>query len=447
MRRPLLVTAVLAVATAAAIASYEVIRDRDYRALLAQGDAALRADQSVAAVEAYSGAAALRPDSMLPRLRRGEAYQRRGDLDAAVRDFRDAAALDASATRPREELGDVLYALRRYARAADAYASALTLDDRLTRVEYKRGLALYRAGDARGAVTVLAKPSQSADATAEVFYVLGLALRDLGRSADAQRALEKAIAMSPGFTAAREELADFYRDEHRRSDAVAELQVLAGLQRDRVERQINVARTQAAAGRIEPAIVTLGAALEQAPDNTRVYEALGEVWLQDAESRGDAVALNKALQALERAAGANASSHTLTLFGRALLRRGQVDRAEQTLQLATTRYPVDPGAFYHYALAAERQKHLEAARQALIDYSALQGDDDHATETAARIASLSMRLGDPATAAAWLTHAVAASGAAASDPALLAALATAQQQAGLTVSRRPARRGAGASGR
>ena len=30
----------------------------------------------MSAIEAYSGAVALRPDSMLPRLRRGEAYQR-----------------------------------------------------------------------------------------------------------------------------------------------------------------------------------------------------------------------------------------------------------------------------------------------------------------------------------------------------------------------------------
>src|SRR3982751_4321752 len=114
MRRLLLLIAVLAAAAVVATVAYGVVRDRDYRTLLNRGDSALRGEQVVAAIEAYSGAVALRPDSMLARLRRGEAYQRRGDLDAAVRDFRDASSLDAAATRPREDLGDTLYQLQRY---------------------------------------------------------------------------------------------------------------------------------------------------------------------------------------------------------------------------------------------------------------------------------------------------------------------------------------------
>ena len=100
MRRALLALAVLTLAAMAATIAFQVIRDRDYRALLAHGDDSLRSDLPFPAVEDYSGAVALRPDAMLPRLRRGEAYQRRGDLEAAVRDFRDAAALDLAATRP-----------------------------------------------------------------------------------------------------------------------------------------------------------------------------------------------------------------------------------------------------------------------------------------------------------------------------------------------------------
>src|SRR5436190_20698856 len=125
MRRILLLTAVLIAAGAVVTAAFAVIRDRDYRAQLSRGDAALRSEQNVSAIEAYSGAVALRPDSMLPRLRRGEAYQRRGDLEAAVRDFRDAAGLDQAATRPREDLGDALYQLQRYQRAVEACGTAL----------------------------------------------------------------------------------------------------------------------------------------------------------------------------------------------------------------------------------------------------------------------------------------------------------------------------------
>ncbi len=428
MRRVLVLIAVLTAAAGAATVAYEVIRDRDYQALLASGDAALRGDQTFPAVEAYSGAVALRPDSMLARLRRGEAYQRRGDLDAAGRDFRAAADLDLAATRPREELGDVLYQLQRYQRAAEAYETALSLDDRLTRVDYKLAIARYRAGDARSAITALARTSQGPDATAEMHYLLGLAFRDMGRTVDAQHAFEKAIAMSPGLIAAREELAELYASQHRRADVLDQLQVLAGLERDRVERQIDVALAQSSAGHTEPAVVTLGTALERAPEDPRVYQALGLVWLQDAETRNDRLALNKAIEALERAgSGTSVTSEALTLFGRALLRDGQNDRAEQILQAATTRYPVAPSAFFYYAAVAERQKHFDAARQALIDHAALQGEDGDETNRATRIAALSMRLNDPASAVRWLQRVDAAGNA---DAKVLASLADAEMKAG-----------------
>ena len=393
MRRALLAVAVVSIAVVGAVVAFEVIRDRDYRMLLNRGDAALRAEQTVPAIESYSSAVTLRPDSMIAHLRRGEAYQRRGDLDAALRDFRDAASLDSAATRPREELGDVFYQLRRYQRAVEAYESVLAIDDRLARVDYKLALARYRAGDNRGAVTALSRSSQSPEATAEMQYLLGLAYRDSNRPADAQRAFEKAIAMSPGLIPAREELADLYRTRARRADHLDQLQLLAGLDRNRVEREVVVALAEANAGRVEPAILTLGTALERTPDDPRIYQAIGQVWLQDAEARNDRLALNKALEALERAAtGSNASSETLTLLGRALLVQGQTERAEQVLQTATMRFPVDAAAFKYYSLAAERMKHYAVARQALLDLSALEGDDANAAERETHIAALTKRL-------------------------------------------------------
>ena len=69
MKRALVLIAVLAAtAVAAALAYQAAARDRDYRGLLARGDAPLRIDQTFGALEAYSGAIALRPDSMLAHL-------------------------------------------------------------------------------------------------------------------------------------------------------------------------------------------------------------------------------------------------------------------------------------------------------------------------------------------------------------------------------------------
>jgi len=81
----------------------------------------------------------------------------------------------------------------------------------------------------------------------------------------------------------------------------------------------------------------------------------------------------------------------------------------------------------HYATAAERLNHLDAARQALIDYGALAGDDAQSLARATRIAALSMRLNDPASAIRWLQK---ASDAKPSDGKVLLSLADAQFRVG-----------------
>src|SRR3954468_9190736 len=99
--------AVAALVGATVLGWFEVRQARDFRRLLAVGDAALARDQTSAAIEAYSGAIALRRDSMLGRLKRGDASRRRGEHRPALRDLEQAAALDPTAPRPIELLGDV----------------------------------------------------------------------------------------------------------------------------------------------------------------------------------------------------------------------------------------------------------------------------------------------------------------------------------------------------
>jgi tetratricopeptide (TPR) repeat protein len=429
MRRFLLVALAFIVAILGAVTYEAVTRDRDYQAQIARGDTALAEDQTFAAVEAYSVAVGFRPDSMLAHLRRGEAYQRRGDLEAAVHDFRAATDLDDTAVRPREELGNALYQLQRFREAAEAFEAALALDDRLTNVGFKLALARYRNGNLNAAIALLKRASTANEMSGESYYLLGLCLRDARQMADAQRAFERAVAVSPALGAAREELADLYAAQGKRADELDQLQVLAGFDRDHVERQIAVALAQARAGRTESAVATLGTALDRTPDNLGVYAALGRVWLQNAEARDDRFALQKSLEALDRVgADPRSSSDALTVYGRALLRDGQTARAEQVLQRAATRYPLDPSSLTYYATAAEQLNHLDAARQALIEYGALVGDDAQSLARTMRIAALSLRLNDPASAVKWLQKAANANP---SDTRLLSALENAQRRAGM----------------
>ena len=146
-----------------------------------------------------------------------------------------------------------------------------------------------------------------------------------------EQALVAAIdALSPDLVPAREELADAYGALGRGPDQLEQLQVLALLDRSRVERQVAVSLAQARAGHGELAVLTLGSALERTSDQSRIYSALGRVWLDMADTRGDA--LSKALEALERVAlTADASSEVMTLYGRALVKANKLEAAEQAL--------------------------------------------------------------------------------------------------------------------
>ena len=430
MKRTLGILSLLGLAAVWASLAYQGVtaRERDYRTLLRTGDAAMLEDQTFAAVEAYSNAIYLRPDSMLAHLRRGETYQRRGDLVAAARDFRSAANLDPSATRPLEELGDVHYAQQYFRRAAETYEARLRLDDRSQAVNRKLALARYRDGNIDGAVTALEQTAKLGALLTDDYYLLGICLREKGQLKTAVDAFEKAVALSPGSIPAREELADLYAAAGRQADHLDQLQTLAGLDPQRAERKTALALAHAAAGQIDLAVEILRNTLESAPDRTHIYGAIGRVWLDVARLRTDRAALSKALEALERGATtAAATSEIMVLYGRALALDGQAEAAERVLLNATQRFPVDPSAFSEYAAIAERRGHLGDARAALIHYGALVSGDHELARRAQRLGALALRMNDPQAALIWLERAAETLS---DDPALLAALADAQLRSG-----------------
>jgi tetratricopeptide (TPR) repeat protein len=404
MKRTLpLIVLLVGVAVSAALAYHAAARERAYRAYLAQGTAALAADQTFGAIETFSGAIALRPDSMLAYLRRGEAYHQRNELAAATNDFRRAADLDPSATRPLEALGDVLYQRERYERAAEIYEQRLAIDPQSARVALKLAVSRYRSGQLDRALTAAGEAVRLEDSLADAHLLIGICLRDADQLTEAAAAFEKAAALAPGLLVAREELAEVYGLLRRRGDELEQLQLLAGLDRSRAERHVAVGLAQARAGREALAVLTLSDALDRTPDHPLLYGALGQVWLSQAVAQGDSIALGKALEALERAASMDtATSAILAAYGRALLMDNQVEAAERVLQQAARRYPVDPAALLAYASVAERANHLPAARAALVEYGALVADEPDFGARAASIARLSFRLNDRATAAVWI---------------------------------------------
>jgi tetratricopeptide (TPR) repeat protein len=372
MKRPVVVAVGVATLIAAAVLVWvDARQEREFRRLIVVGDVALASGQTFDAIEAFSGALALKPDSMLAHLKRGDTYRRRGEFTASLRDLNQASGLDPGAPQPIELLGDVHVAMGRYETAAGAYQRYLALDDRASAVLYKLALAYYRGGLAERAIDPLRKAVALDDRFAEAHYLLGLCLRDQDRP-QALRALTHAVDINGSFSAAREELALVYEDMGRYQDAIDQLQVLASLEPARPERLVNVGLAYARFGWRDTAVLTLGEAAERHPEASAVYTALGRIWLEAADGQRDPVALRKALEALQPAAAqASAASETLTLYGHALSLSGNAVAAERILLQAVAKTPVDPLAYRYLSDVARRLGHISIARDAATKHAAL----------------------------------------------------------------------------
>ncbi len=375
VNRPIVVAVgVMALAGSLAFVWLDARQQREYRRLLADGDDAVTRGQTLEAIEAFSGALTLKPDSMIARLMRGETYRQRGEFSSAVRDLTEAAALDPTAPRPLELLGDAHAAMGQHAAAAADYERSLRLDDRAPRVVYKLGLARYRNGTIPEAIDALRRAVSLDDRLPQAHYLLGVCLRDRRPREQAERELLRAVELEPTLAAAREELVTLYTTSGRQRQAIEQLEALSALEPARPERLVSVGLAYARLGRHDAAVLTLGRAAERHPDSAIVYTALGRVWLEEAETQPDRVALSKAIEALAPIAEQpDATSEALTMYGRALLLSGSTVTAERVLRRATEQFPVEPVAFLHLATAAKRLGHAALAQEAEEKHAALVG--------------------------------------------------------------------------
>jgi tetratricopeptide (TPR) repeat protein len=405
------VFAVLFVAVAGvagALAYSALANEREFDRQIQAGDQAVAGERAFQAIEAYSAAISRNPDSVLAHLKRGSVYYAQHELEAALRDLRRATALDPAALRAIEMLGDVNVGLGRGERAIEQYEAFISLDDRNPRVLYKLGLARYQNGRMQTAIDPLKQALALDPAMGEAYYVLGLIHRDLDQLPAARKSLEEAARRSPASqTSAREALAEVYSLDGEHGRAINQLEALAALDASRVDRLVALGLAQARAGRDDAAIVTLGRAVERFADAPQGYAALGHVWLITAQRRGDRVALGKAIEALRQAAShSDAAGETFAELGRALLIAGDVRGAERALRQAIAKLPVPPDAYLQLADITSRDGRIQDARDALLKYATLVGDDRPLTSVATRIGDYSVRLGDASLALRWFARAI-----------------------------------------
>ncbi len=423
--------AVVALATGGVVVLQRVERDQQYRRLLADGEQALQVGKTYTAIEDFSGALALRPDSMVAYYRRGEAYHADHHDDSAIRDLREASRLAPDSAQPLVALGEVydsrsepLEAARWYGEAADR------LHDADPALLYALALARYRAGSPAAAIEPLRRAIERNDSVAQTYYLLGLVYRDTNRIDEAIEALQHAIKIAPTLTPAREELADVFRTQGRLSDEMAELQNLAALDQND-DRRIAIALAAARRGQFDAALAALDDVTPGGAHDSRVLLARGRILLARAERTLDPEWARRAQGVFDQAlAGSARRSEGLALYGRALFLTGDYTGAERVLREAVATSPVDREAFGYLADACERQGDIVDARDALINLEALEGDTASVAVRAARtrrIGTLSLRAGDPRRAVDYLGQAMDLGD---TDAATLAQLADACWQSG-----------------
>jgi tetratricopeptide (TPR) repeat protein len=416
---------ILTVSLAAVFLYSDSTRTSEYSRLVATGDAALTNEDTFLAIEAFSGAIALRGDAMLAHLRRGETCHGRGDLEAAHRDPTEAHTLEPLATRPLEALGDVSRKLGQHDAAARHYAAYLAIDDSRPSVLYKLAVAHHQAGREALAIPLLRQAIGLAPDMAEAHYLLSLALRDQDRQDAAIEALRQAVVVAPDFTTAREALGAALGVAGRWDERGEQLEALAALEPERSQHDVDLGLAYAGVGRTDMAVLSLGRASEEHPEEIQIYTALGRVWLDIARATEDKIALAKAIGALRSVSPATSSSEALTLLAEALILDGELTDAVATLELATERYPVDPSAFMLLADLVERDGDLAGAHNTVTAYVPAV----ERLPQLVRIASVSIKLQDHADAAVRLETA-AALGSPTST--LLVRLANAHWRAGAT---------------
>lgn len=401
MRLGVAAVGVAALGVVAMLAVQRLNEAERYRQLVLTGEQALTAGNTYAAIEAFSGAIALRRESMTSHLRRGEAYRAQRRLDDAARDFREAALLQPGATDPLVALAALHDGRGEPAEAAEWYARAAAIDRQSPPLLYQLALTRYRSGQAAAAAEPLRQAITLDAGFDEALYLLGVVLRDTQDPTGAIEALERAVRANPGLAPAREELADLYQSQRRYAEEMTQLTALASLDPGG-PRDIAIALSQAHRGEFDSAEATLTAATDRAPDDSQLALARGRVRLLRAEAATDRTRrtawATDAVTSLEQALGGTVRrSEGLALYGRALFLKGDLEESARILREAVATTPFSRVAFVYLADAAEALGDPMEAREWLLRFDALEGDSGAADVRLARtrrLGGLAVQVGD-----------------------------------------------------
>ena len=203
-------------------------RSSDARYLLAY--TLLREGKAAESLQEYTRAAALRMPTAVDLLHVGEAYAVLNDLDDAARWMMRASNMEPQNADIWYNLGRVRYTQNRFEEARQSFGSALALAPRSVKAENNLGLSLEgldRMPEAEAAyrqAIAWQDGGPAADRSAEPLINLGILLMHADRTAEGQRLLAEAAALSPQDPRVHEQLGQADLKLGSYEQAAAELQ-------------------------------------------------------------------------------------------------------------------------------------------------------------------------------------------------------------------------------
>ncbi len=173
----------------------------------------------------------------------------------------------------------------------------------------------------------------------------GAIFRAIGRTDNAESDLLQAMSLRPESNEMRSTLIELYLDNGESSKALNLLNEETDRRPQDPMSYLQLADVHRLQGRNDKAIESVGLALELDPNIPRAYLRLGELWLDEGLRRGDRVAMEKAVAALESVAKMDPNDGRAALaLGRAFIAMGEEERGFTELQRAAEATPIQAEA-------------------------------------------------------------------------------------------------------
>ncbi len=398
MRKFLATIVTLPILATGAFAAYRVLeRDYRYRELVRVGDSLLADDQPVDASRSYASAIELKPDEPLAYVKRADAERRQGNLAPALADVERARSLSDDVLLVSPRLADLLYESGRFDEAVLHYEKVLALVPDSPSILYRLGLAHFRAGRAAEAIDALSRAADLRRDFWEAYYLRGAVFLSIGGVDEAERDFRTALVVAPEAGLARKALIELYLDRKIPDQALPLVEEEIAARPGDASAHLRLADVHRLAGRTVQAIEAVGHALDKDPNLPAAYLRLGELWLEEAGERGDAVAAEKALAALSTVVKMDPSSGAAALaLGRAHLALGDEERGFAELQRASQSTPIPVEALRLLGDLYRARKNPSEAVTAYHVYLKLNGESPVVLE---RLGDAYLESGNPQTAA------------------------------------------------